>query len=83
MPRSEDESPLGGVGAAPIALEHLVVDVRATGVMPAQVAAEVQVELDRAAADGWELQLIQPIIYNSSTTGYLLLIFTRAAPGRA
>ena len=52
--------------------EHLVVDVRATGVMPGEVAAQVQVELD---SGGVELQLIQPIIYNSSTTGYLLLIF--------
>ena len=63
--------------------EHLVVDVRATGVMPGEVAAQVQAELDRAAADGWELQLIQPIIYNSSTTGYLLLIFSRNSPEQA
>ena len=48
--------------------EHLVVDVRATGVMPGEVAAQVQVELDSASEEGWELQLIQPIIYNSSTT---------------
>jgi len=59
------------------AREHLVVDVRATGVMPGEVAAQVQAELDRASTEGWELQLIQPIIYNSSTTGYLLLIFSR------
>ena len=57
--------------------EHLVVDVRATGVMPGEVAAQVQVELDSASEEGWELQLIQPIIYNSSTTVYLLLIFSR------
>lgn len=59
--------------------QHRVVDVRATGVMPAEVATQVQVELDSAAEEGWELQLIQPIIYNSSTTGYLLLVFARDA----
>ena len=63
--------------------EHRVVDVRATGVMPGEVAALVQLELDKASADGWELQLIQPIIYNSSTTGYLLLIFSRDSVERA
>ena len=63
--------------------EHRVVDVRATGVMPGEVAAQVQMELDKASAEGWELQLIQPIIYNSSTTGYLLLIFSRQSVERA
>jgi hypothetical protein len=63
--------------------EHRVVDVRATGVMPGEVAAQVQLELDKASAEGWELQLIQPIIYNSSTTGYLLLIFSRDSVERA
>lgn len=57
--------------------EHNVVEVRATGVMPGEVATSIAGELDRASADGWELQMIQPIIYNSSTTGYLLLIFSR------
>ena len=74
------EEPTGAVpdgGNRVRAREHRVVDVRATGVMPGEVAAQVQVELDHASAEGWELQLIQPIIYNSSTTGYLLLIFSR------
>jgi hypothetical protein len=62
---------------------HRVVDVRATGVMPGEVAAQVQLELDEASSEGWELQLIQPIIYNSSTTGYLLLIFSRDSVERA
>lgn len=69
-------------GGSP-AREHRVVDVRATGVMPGEVAAQVQSELERASADGWELQLVQPIIYNSSTTGYLLLIFSRDRPETA
>ena len=51
--------------------------------LPGEVAAQVQSELERASADGWELQLIQPIIYNSSTTGYLLLIFSRDRPETA
>ena len=63
--------------------EHKVVDVRATGVMPGEVAAQVASELDVASADGWVLQMIQPIIYNSSTTGYLLLVFARDPAGEA
>lgn len=58
-------------------VEHKVIDVRATGVMPGAVAQEVEKQLTAAAADGWELQLIQPVIYNSATTGYLLLILRR------
>ncbi len=69
-------------GSAP-SREHRVVDVRATGVMPHEVAAQVELELNQAAADGWELERIQPVIYNSSTTGYLLLIFGRVATSRA
>ena len=69
--------PVGEGGNRRRAREHFVVDVRATGVMPGEVAAQIQAELDSAAKEGWELQLIQPIIYNSSTTGYLLLIFSR------
>lgn len=58
-------------------LEHKVIDVRATGVMPGTVAEDVERRLTEAAAEGWELQLIQPVIYNSATTGYLLLILRR------
>jgi hypothetical protein len=57
--------------------EHKVIDVRATGVMPGVVAQDVQEKLTAAAVDGWELQMIQPVIYNSATTGYLLLILRR------
>lgn len=59
-------------------MEHKVVAVRATGVMPTVVAGEVEAELQAAGKDGWELHLIQPVIYNSSSTGYLLLILKRA-----
>lgn len=57
--------------------EHDVVEVRATGVTPESVTERVQEVLDRHDQDGWSLQTVQPIIYNSSTTGYLLLIFER------
>jgi hypothetical protein len=57
--------------------QHKVVDVRATGVMPGSVAEEIERVLDETAGDGWQLQMIQPVIYNSATTGYLLLILRR------
>lgn len=69
--------PVVGGSNRPSIREYRVVDVRATGVMPDEVAALVESELERTSAEGWELQMIQPIIYNSSTTGYLLLIFSR------
>ena len=58
--------------------EHKVVAVRATGVMPDVVAEHVEKALAEVAPDGWELHMIQPVIYNSATTGYLLLILRRA-----
>ena len=57
--------------------ESQVVAVRATGVMPSVVAAEVEERLQEAGKEGWELHMIQPVIYNSATTGYLLLILRR------
>lgn len=57
--------------------QHDVVEVRATGVTPESVAAHMQTVLDEHDQEGWRLQSIQPIIYNSSTTGYLLLVFER------
>ena len=62
-------------------IEHKVVDVRATGVMPAAVAESIEKAMNDCAKDGWELQLIQPMIYNSASTGYYLLIFRREAAG--
>lgn len=59
--------------------EHKVIDVRATGVMPGSVASAIAGHLDEASRDGWELFQIQPVIYNSSTTGYFLLILRRPA----
>lgn len=58
-------------------MDHKVIAVRATGVMPTAVAAEIEEELQAAGKEGWELHLIQPVIYNSSSTGYLLLILRR------
>jgi hypothetical protein len=60
--------------------EHKVVDIRATGVMPSVVGEEIGRRLTEESTDGWELQMIQPVIYNSATTGYLLLILRRPAP---
>ncbi len=57
--------------------EHKVVEVRATGRQPEVVAADIQSMLDVNDAEGWELMTVQPVIYNSSTTGYFLLIFQR------
>lgn len=71
-----------GPGPAPdtAGRRHHVVEVRATGVTPEAVAARMQDVLDEHDRDGWTLREIQPIIYNSSTTGYLLLIFERPGP---
>jgi len=57
--------------------EYKVVAVRATGVMPDAVGADVEKALNGLAGDGWSLRMIQPVVYNSSTTGYFLLIFER------
>jgi hypothetical protein len=58
--------------------EHDVVEIRATGYTPEYVAERMQTVLDEHDAQGWNLESIQPIIYNSSTTGYLILVFARA-----
>jgi hypothetical protein len=58
-------------------VEYKVVDVRATGVMPGVVGEQVETVLNVFTADGRQLHMIQPVIYNSATTGYLLLILSR------
>lgn len=57
--------------------EHQVVDVRVTGRTPEAVAEEIQRLLTEREGKDWELQTVQPVIYNSSTTGYFLLFFRR------
>lgn len=57
--------------------EHEVVEVRATGRTPEAVTDEIQKLLTDRQESGWEMSNVQPIIYNSSTTGYLLLFFKR------
>ncbi|GAA5199971.1 hypothetical protein GCM10023322_76790 [Rugosimonospora acidiphila] len=57
--------------------EHEVVEVRATGRTPETVTAEIGEVLAKRSVEGWDLQHVQPIIYNSSTTGYLILFFRR------
>jgi hypothetical protein len=56
---------------------HEVVEVRATGRAPEAVTDEIQEILTQRDADDWKLLTVQPMIYNSSTTGYLLLFFQR------
>ena len=57
-----------------------VTEVRATGRTPEAVTAEIQEILKTRGDANWELCHVQPIIYNSSTTGYLLLFFKQSAP---
>ncbi|MQA88278.1 MAG: hypothetical protein GEV03_27575 [Streptosporangiales bacterium] len=56
---------------------HEVVEVRATGRTPEAVTDDIQQILDGRQKEGWEMTHVQPIIYNSSTTGYLLLFFRK------
>ncbi|MEW2544495.1 hypothetical protein AB0910_01735 [Streptomyces sp. NPDC047002] len=56
---------------------YKIVTVRATGRTPEAVSEQVETELNTALAQGWAFDRIQPIIYNSSTTGYLLLMLNR------
>lgn len=58
---------------------YKVIPLRASGVTPEAVAAQVEDAMNDGFLDGWRLDRVEPIIYNSSTTGYLLLIFNRAA----
>lgn len=57
--------------------QHKVVEVRATGRLPEVVTKDIQGHLDSLQEDGWELITVQPVIYNSSTTGYMLLFFRK------
>lgn len=54
-----------------------VVEVRATSRTPEAVTAEIQEILSERGGRGFTLAHVQSIIYNSSTTGYLLLFFHR------
>lgn len=60
-----------------------VTEVRATGRTPEAVTAEIREILKARADANWELCHVQPIIYNSSTTGYLLLFFKQSVPAAA
>lgn len=59
-----------------------VVEVRATGRTPEVVTADIQKILEERGGRGFSLSHVQPIIYNSSTTGYLLLFFHRDGDGQ-
>lgn len=56
---------------------HHVVPLRSTGRTPEAVAEDCEKIMNEKEVEGWALKQIQPIIYNSSTTGYLLLMFIR------
>lgn len=64
-------------------IEYKVAEIRATGVMPGVVAQEMEKALTAASIEGWELHMVQPVIYNSATTGYFLLILRRDTAGTA
>lgn len=57
--------------------EHEVVEVRVTGRTPESVTASIQEILNQRQGEDWDLHTVQPVIYNSSTTGYFLLFFRR------
>jgi hypothetical protein len=57
--------------------EYEAVEVRATGRTPEAVTAEIGEILKKRSTESWDLQHVQPIIYNSSTTGYLIVFFCR------
>ncbi|MBO0691517.1 MAG: hypothetical protein J2P58_01360 [Acidimicrobiaceae bacterium] len=57
--------------------QHKVVEVRAVGRVPEAVTQDIQALLDEWQGQGWNLLTVQPVIYNSSTTGYLLLFFQK------
>ena len=50
-----------------------VVAIRTTGVHPEAVAEMLEAELSSRGNGG--SSRVEPIVYNSSTTGYLLLVF--------
>jgi len=62
-------------------LEYRTREIRATGRTPEAVSVELAQLLNEEAESGWALDRIQPIIYNSSTTGYLIVVLTRTADG--
>jgi hypothetical protein len=67
------------VSEHPVVREHEVIEVRVTGRAPEAVSASIREILNKRQEEGWELHTVQPVIYNSSTTGYFLLFFQRAA----
>jgi hypothetical protein len=53
------------------------VEVRAFGRTPEAVTGEIGNIVKKRPTDAWDLQHAQPIICNSSRTGYLVLFFRR------
>ena len=72
-----------GSALDPDVRETHVVTINVVGRHPDAVADDVEASLNASAAEGWRLRAIQPITYNSSTTGYLLLFLERTEAGRA
>ena len=63
-------------------VEYQVRSVRSTGRRPDAVAASVAAIAIEVTTDGWELVDMQPLIYNGSASGYLLLAYERHADRR-
>jgi hypothetical protein len=74
---SELDSKVPEDGSLAVEQSHHVVAVRTTGIVPESVAERIERELCMQFSAGWLLERIVPVIYNSSTTGYFLLIFGR------
>lgn len=61
--------------------QHRVVTVRATGYVMDDAVAELNKVLVEESRTGWRLHSMQPIIFNSASTGYLLLFLTKEGSG--
>lgn len=60
-----------------MALEYKTREIRATGRTPEAVSADLADLLNAETTEGWVFDRLQPIIFNSSTTGYFIAIFSR------
>lgn len=74
-PPFEFDAKLPEVTSSGLEQSHRVVAIRTTGIVPESVAEKMEQELCVKFSQGWQLERIVPVIYNSSTTGYFLLIF--------
>lgn len=57
--------------------EYETVEVCATGGTPEAVTAEISEIPKKHFGESWDQHRVQPVIYKSPTTGYLILYFRR------